>query len=307
MASRLDDIPWARRLKLRHLEVFLAVHEAGSLTAAAARLHMTQPALSHWLADAEEAVGRPLFLRLRRLTLTPEGEVFRAHAARMLGDVERTDADLKAVHAGLQGRLHVGTGLPRVLLPRAVARLHEARPGIFVAVSEAPLPKLLEMLARRELDVIIGALAAQACASGFTFEPLLRDTIQIVAGPRHPCLARASTSWEETLHYPWILPPVGSVMRDTFDAAFAAQHIAPPVPCVEANSSVRVQLLHGDRHYLSILSASEVQLYRPQGMLDNLRLSPEIPSPDIGAIWEGEPGSALLRHFLEALRAESRA
>lgn len=306
MPSKLDQIPWARRLKLRHLEVFLAVHEAGSLTSAAARLHMTQPALSHWLADAEEAVGRPLFLRLRRLTLTPDGEVFRAHAARMLGDVERTDADLKAVRAGLQGRLHVGTGLPRVLLPRAIARLHESRPGIFVSVSEAPLPQLLDMLAKREIDMIIGALAAQARASGFAVEPMLTDSVQVVAHRQHPCLQQTPTSWEDTLRYPWILPPVGSVMRNEFDAAFAAQHLTPPVPCVEANSSVRVQLLHGERNYLSILSASEVQLYRSQGVLDNLLLSPAIRSPDIGAIWEEERGSGLLTHFLEALRAQAQ-
>jgi len=305
MPSKLDEIPWARRLKLRHLEVFLAVHETGSLTSAAVRLHMTQPALSHWLADAEEAVGRPLFLRLRRLTLTPDGEVFRAHAARMLGDVERTDADLKAVRAGLQGRLHVGTGLPRVLWPRAIARLHESRPGIFVSVSEAPLPQLLEMLAKREIDMIIGALAAQARASGFAVEPLLIDSVQVVARRQHPCLQQPAT-WESTLQYPWILPPVGAVMRSALDAAFAAQHLAPPVPCVEANSSVRVQLLHEERNYLSILSASEVLLYRSQGVLDNLRLFPEIPSPDIGAIWEEERGSGLVSHFLEALRTQAQ-
>ena len=106
------DIPWARRLKLRHLEVFLAVHETGSLTAAAARLHMTQPALSHWLSDLEGVLGRPLFIRDRRLTLTREGEVLRMHAVRMLGDVYRTDEELKAVQSGLRGRLHVGSGLP---------------------------------------------------------------------------------------------------------------------------------------------------------------------------------------------------
>ena len=53
MAILLDSIPWARRLKIRHLEVFVVLHETRSLTDAAARLHMTQPALSHWLADME--------------------------------------------------------------------------------------------------------------------------------------------------------------------------------------------------------------------------------------------------------------
>ena len=112
MTPTLDSIAWARRLKLRHLEVFLAVHATGSLTAAAAQLHMTQPALSHWLSDIEDVVGRPLFVRSRRLALTPEGEVLRMHAARMLGDVQRTDADLKAVQAGLQRMSNRDVQLP---------------------------------------------------------------------------------------------------------------------------------------------------------------------------------------------------
>ena len=53
MSPDLQNIPWARRLKLRHLEIFLALHDEGSLTAAAARLHMTQPAMSHWLGHVQ--------------------------------------------------------------------------------------------------------------------------------------------------------------------------------------------------------------------------------------------------------------
>ncbi len=307
MANILESIPWARRLKLRHLEVFLAVHEAGSLTAAAAQLHMTQPALSHWLADIEDVVGRPLFVRNRRLSLTEEGEVLRTHAARMLGDVQRTHADLQAVRSGLQGRLHVGTGLPRVLLPKAIARLQHGKPGIFVSVIEAPLPDLLQRLAKREIDIIIGALSAHALRSGFATESLIADSVQVVARPGHAFLRRKKPQWQDTKAHPWILPPVGSVMRDALDAAFAAQDLQPPVPCVEANSSLRVQLLMGDSDYLSILSALEVHLYRPQGLIERIPLTPAIAFPDIGAIWEKEREGALLSHFLDALREESRA
>ena len=95
-------------------------------------------------------------------------------------------------------------------------------------------------------------------------------------------------------------------MRDTLDEAFAAQRLKPPVPCVEGNSSIRVQLLMEERNYLSILSAMEVQLYRPLGILETIRLSPAIEFPNIGAIWEMERMGPLLSNFLDALRAESQ-
>jgi DNA-binding transcriptional LysR family regulator len=305
MTNPLETIPWARRLKLRHLEVFIALHEAGSLTAAASQLHMTQPALSHWLADIEEVVGRPLFVRGRRFTLTEAGEVLRAHAVRMLGDVERTHADLQAVQAGLSGRLHVGTGLPRVLLPKAIARLQQDKPGVFVSVTEGPLPALLERLEKRDIDIIIGALNAQALRSGFATETLFKERVLVVGRSAHPIFSRDRVSWADTNHFPWILPPVGAVMRDVLDEAFAVQGLKPPVPCVEANSSVRVQLLMEERDYLSILTASEVQMYRSLGIIETLPLAPAIPFPDIGALWEAERCSPLTARFLEALRVEA--
>ncbi|MEG1770467.1 MAG: LysR family transcriptional regulator, partial [Comamonas sp.] len=50
MTQKMDGTNWARRLKIKHLELFLSLDEAGTLTQAAARLHMTQSAMSHWLA-----------------------------------------------------------------------------------------------------------------------------------------------------------------------------------------------------------------------------------------------------------------
>lgn len=306
MENTLHSIPWTRKLKFRHLEVFLALHETGGITAAAIQLHMTQPALSHWLADLESVVGHPLFLRNRRLELTNAGEVLRSHAERMLGEVYRTDAELKAVQAGLHGRLHVGSGLPRVLLPNTIARLQEARPGVFVSVVEAPFATLLEMLANRSIDVIIGALGAQALGSGFAIEALIADSIQIVARQGHPCLEDVALCWTDVLDYPWILPPSGAEMRSIFDGAFAARHLRPPTPCVEAGSSIRAQLLMGDSNYLSTLLNSELQLYKRFG-LQNVHLEPTIRFPDIGAIWDAGRPSPLVSHFLEALRAESSA
>lgn len=306
MENTLHSVQWARKLKFRHLEVFLALHETGSITTAAARLHMTQPALSHWLADLESVVGHPLFLRNRRLELTGLGEVFRGHAERMLGEVYRTDAELKAVDSGMNGRVHIGSGLPRVLLPSTIARLQNERPGIFVSVVEAPFAALLDMLAHRSIDVVIGALGAQAMGTGLAREPLISESINIVARSGHPCLEAAVLSWKDLLDYPWILPPSGSEMRVTFDAAFAAQRVASPTPCVEAGSSIRAQLLMGDNNYLSILLSSELRLYS-QMSLRSVRIEPIIRFPDIGAIWDADRCGSLVGHFLNALRIESHA
>jgi DNA-binding transcriptional LysR family regulator len=53
MIERSEGLSWARGIKVRHLESFLVLDEAGTLTEAAVRLHMTQSAMSHWLAELE--------------------------------------------------------------------------------------------------------------------------------------------------------------------------------------------------------------------------------------------------------------
>ena len=63
MIDRFEGTSWARRVKVRHLESFLVLDEAGTLTAAAARLHMTQSAMSHWLAELESVVDTALVVR----------------------------------------------------------------------------------------------------------------------------------------------------------------------------------------------------------------------------------------------------
>lgn len=306
MSSTLGQIPWARKLKLRHLEVFLALHEARGLTAAAEQMHMTQPAMSHWLAEMEDVVGCPLFIR-RPFALTQAGEVLRAHAERMLGDVHRTSTELKAVQSGEQGRLAVGTTMPPVLLPRAIARLQDGTPGVHVTVVEAAVPDLLERLVKREIDLVIGALGPAAYRAGFQTEVLMADSLEVVARRGHPLVRRRSPAWSELSDYPWVLPPIGSVMRARLDESFAAQRLAPPVPRVQASSSIRVQLLMAKRDYLSILSTSETKLYAALGVIGQVRISPPIQFPDVGVIYATDRAGPLVQELLNALRAEAES
>ncbi|GIE37929.1 LysR family transcriptional regulator [Actinoplanes lobatus] len=75
--------------ELRHLRAFLAIAAEGSITRAAARLHLTQPALSRTLRQLEEHLGVGLVDRsTHHLELTPAGEAFRARAAAAVAAVD---------------------------------------------------------------------------------------------------------------------------------------------------------------------------------------------------------------------------
>ena len=82
-------------MSLAQIETFVAVAETGNVSRASARLHVAQPALSRQIKSLEDELGAPLFARTARgMKLLPTGELFLAHARRIL---EAVDAARRAV------------------------------------------------------------------------------------------------------------------------------------------------------------------------------------------------------------------
>lgn len=120
-------------VELRHLKALAAIADAGTVTAAAARLHMTQPALSRTLAQLEAHVGVRLVDRSsRHLDLTPAGQTFLGHGRAILAHLDAALADTRAVDRPLRlGYTCAVLGKQSVPLLRTWRRKH---PGVPVDV-----------------------------------------------------------------------------------------------------------------------------------------------------------------------------
>ena len=104
--------------RLREMEFFVRVVEAGSFSAAARDLKLGQPALSKTIAGLEERLGVRLLVRSTRLVVPTEaGTAFYERAVRSIAEANEADAVAQGEGAGLQGRL-------RISLPVTFARLH---------------------------------------------------------------------------------------------------------------------------------------------------------------------------------------
>src|SRR5450631_2816122 len=120
-------------LDIRHLRLVRAIADEGGPTRAAARLHLTQSAVSHQLAELEGRLGVRLFARVRRrLTPTPAGQRLVEEARAMLAELARVERDLQRV--GERKRVAVGivtesfTSYP--WLPEVMAALAEEAPHV---------------------------------------------------------------------------------------------------------------------------------------------------------------------------------
>jgi DNA-binding transcriptional LysR family regulator len=144
-------------MRLRHIEVFHAVMQTGSVSAAARLTNVTQPAVSRTLQHAELQLGFPLFERVRgRLTPTNEAMALFPLVERLyeqLDEVQRLAANLR--HGQAVDKLNVLTvfALSREVLPHAVARFRQSYPQVQVNVQALHTPQVVSALLLQEADV----------------------------------------------------------------------------------------------------------------------------------------------------------
>jgi DNA-binding transcriptional LysR family regulator len=171
---------------LRALECLVAVDETGSVTRAAERLFMSQPALSHQIAALERELGTPVLERLPRgVRLTTAGRTAAAEARLALVAAQRAVAAGRAVGQGVEGRLRIGCETPLLywLLVPILARWRRQRPGIALEVIDAAdaadlLPRLLD----GRFDVLLGSFDALAAPNAVE---LGQDPLFVVAPHGH--------------------------------------------------------------------------------------------------------------------------
>ena len=97
-------------LNLHQLSTFVTVIGEGSMTAAADKLYLTQPAVSQQIRNLEDEVGVELLVRgVRQIKATPQGEVLYEHAKRLLQQVQKAEIAVKSMGAELKGHARIGT------------------------------------------------------------------------------------------------------------------------------------------------------------------------------------------------------
>lgn len=165
-------------MELRALRYFSAVVEAGSLSAAAAQLRLSQPSLSVAISRLESEVGVPLLTRSPRgVTPTSAGRYLLDASSRVLGEVDEISATLRRFGQGLEGSLTIAA-VPVLMwarLPRLLRALDREAPGVRVSLVDPPPWSAIDMLQQGRVD-----LAAVMVADAERFARRHRGEFDIV-------------------------------------------------------------------------------------------------------------------------------
>ncbi len=231
--------PRFAQLRLRDLMLLDHLETLGSMTEAAAQLHVTQSAVTQALQTLEQAFGHQLVERGRRgqrgVRLTPAGTAALQHlrvARHALAGA------LEAAAEPAWPTLRIGA-LPLALvapLPAALARLRRKLPQLHVALTESTVPVLWRQLEEGELDAIVSRLPTrneqQALPQGIAHRSIGRETLVLCAARAHPAVRPRRVDLARLRQHPWVLPPAGSYTRLAIDAMFLRAGLETPRPAI---------------------------------------------------------------------------
>ena len=205
-------------LRLRHIRCFLEVARTESVSRAAEKLHITQPAVSRTLKELEEMLGTALFDRVGRgVRLNGAGRIFQAHSAASMVELMR-GRDRLSKEGGQSVRLSIGV-LPTAasdLVPRAALAFREAEPEARLHILTGPNWLLFNHLRDGTLDLVVGRLPEDDVGAGVTFEQLYIEDVVLVCRPGHPILS-SDRPERCVADYPLVMPPRGAVIAKPVD------------------------------------------------------------------------------------------
>src|SRR5947207_2125080 len=212
----------------RQLAAFCAVVERRSFSQAAEQLGVTQPAVSLQIRSLEKRLGLQLLDRSgRRVQPTEAGQRLYRSAQRLLALEQQLLAELGEEAGGeLSGRLEIGasTGPGGTVLPTLLCEFQQRHPGVHVALSVSDTQRVVEQVARRELE--LGVVGAARRHRGVVFEPFFHDEV-VLAVPQGHRFAGRTVTLDELKEEPLVLMQEGAGVRQVIDDELRAAGVRP--------------------------------------------------------------------------------
>ena len=227
------------RIPPQQLRAFEAVARLGSVTAAAAELHVTQPTVSVQLRELSAAVGEPLFEPAgRKLRLTQAGEALQQTVGELTSCWARFDARLAEIHGLLRGRLRLAAvTTAEYFVPDLVGPFAAAHPGVEIEIAVENRDRVIERLGRAQDDLAVMMLPP----SELPLErvPFLDNPLVVIAPAGHR-LAGRRVRLDQLAGERWLMREPGSGTRRVAEEHFAAKVFEPNVAMsVGSNEAIK--------------------------------------------------------------------
>ena len=235
-----------RRYTLRQLDTFLEVARDLSISQAAEKLHVTQPAISMQMRQLEDAVGMPLYEQTgRKIQLTDAGEDFRQYAIAAIGQLKQLD-DAMAQRRGLKrGRVELAiVSTAKYFVPMLLVLFRKRFPEIEVVLHVHNRENIVKLLTRNEIDLIImGRTPASidCAATAFATNPM-----GVISSPDHPLSRRRNAPLSILNDQEFVVRESGSGTRQAMERLFLEHAIKSTIVMeMPSNETIKQAVMAG--------------------------------------------------------------
>ena len=215
-------------MNLHHLEIFHVVAEAGSISACAQRMHISQPAISRQLKDFESRLGVTLFERMPRgVRLTEAGELLRDYATRLFAIARTAQAAVKELAEARQGHLPIGASntIGTYILPRLLAMFRVRHPDIQMSMFVGNTEQV--SLGVADMRFALGFIEGPLHVAHLQVERFRDDEILPVASPSHALTRKKRLSVTDFSGQPLLMREPGSGTRELIETTLSERGIRP--------------------------------------------------------------------------------
>jgi DNA-binding transcriptional LysR family regulator len=289
-------------LTLRQIEVLHTVMQAGTVTAAAQALAISQPTVSVILRRMEDQLRFTLFHNVRgRLVPTNEARLLHASVERSLEHLKLIGNTVGALREGAQHRLSIATIQPlaKSVVPRALALLLASRPATRVHLLSRPRADVLRSVAVEGVDIAVSFSTGEA--QGLDVQRIHTGRVHCVMPTGHPLARKREISPEDVARHQLVFyAPGNQWLLSEFDRLFAP--LGPlPTPIVTVESIVSVYPLVREGIGIGLVDEYSLDHERDERIVAR----PFTPVVEVGVEVirpSGRPATPLVAQFIDCLR-----
>lgn len=219
----MSDIFRLGNVSLRQLRAFVSVAEAGSFTAAAVGLRLTQSAISALIRDLEIELGLQVFDRTTRTVhLTEPGQELLPTARRLLIDLQAAITSSRELATKKRGRVRIAATplFCSLFLPEIILDYRMHFPGVEIIVRDRAAGSIATLVDDGEVDLGIGTPPMDDLS--LDIDSLITDEVVLVCPPRHALTKQSRITWANLSDWPYIAVAPENGTRQIVDKASLA-------------------------------------------------------------------------------------
>lgn len=257
-------------MEIRQLRYFLKVAETLNFSEAARSLFITQSTLSQQITKLEQEIELQLFERNSHgVALTEAGEHLRLYAEKAINSVDDCTQHLQDLKDMLTGELNIGVTFSfNFIAHEAIMTFLKKFPGVKLNVCYKPMVDLMQMLKRRELDVVLAFKPSQT-DEHIESRLLFNNDLAVIASESHPITRCQSITLDELKRFSLVLPSRGLQARNALDRLMADRDVHLEAS-VEINNVNQLLQIVRESNYVTVLSESTIM---HEGGLRSVRLA----------------------------------